>query len=67
MAKRTLNPPLLIGILAAHLIVTSLTWRSLRHRAPDQVRGGKKFWRVASAMNTLGSAAYVLLGRRPAD
>ena len=52
-----------IGVWA---VVTPYMWRDLRHRTSGQVRGPKWLWWVASA-NLSGSAAYWLLGRRPAD
>jgi hypothetical protein len=53
------------GIVAAHVIVTALTWRDIRHRAASEVRGPKRFWRIASAMQMGNSLAYWLVGRRP--
>jgi hypothetical protein len=64
MDKRKPSPGLLAAILAAHLTVTALTWRSLRNRSTEQVRGPKRLWRVASAVNTGGSLAYFLVGRK---
>jgi hypothetical protein len=49
---------------AVHVPVTKLTWRDLRDRPATQVRGNKKVWRIASAVNTTGSVAYWLFGRR---
>jgi hypothetical protein len=57
----------LAPFLIAHLVITAVTWRDLRHRSDDQVRGSKKIWRMASAVNTLGSLAYWLFGRQPGD
>jgi hypothetical protein len=57
--------PLAIFI-PAHIVVTAFTWRDLRSRAPEQVRGSKRFWRVASGANTLGSLLYFTLGRKRA-
>jgi hypothetical protein len=54
------------AILAGHVAVTALTWRDLRHRTDDQVRGSKKWWRVASAANSGNSLLYLLIGRRKA-
>lgn len=51
-------------ILPLHFAVTAFTWRDLRHRNAEEVRGGKRLWRVASGMNTLGSLLYFTLGRR---
>jgi hypothetical protein len=54
----------LAGIVVAHVVVTAVTWRDLRRRAPEQVRGSKRFWRVVSGANTIGSGAYYLVGRK---
>jgi hypothetical protein len=64
MDERLPNPLVIAGILAVHLGVTALTWRDLRHRTDDEVRGSKRVWRIASALNTSGSVAYWILGRR---
>jgi hypothetical protein len=50
--------------LVLHLIMLRLTWRDLRRRSDAAVRGPKRFWRMASTMNTTGSLAYWLFGRR---
>jgi len=63
MERSSLGKQLSI-ILAAHLAVTSLTWWDLYRRSPQQVRGSKRAWRIASGANTLGSAAYFLVGRK---
>jgi hypothetical protein len=67
MGSRKVSPPVLAAILAAHVVIASFTWRDLRSRSADEVRGSKRVWRAASALNTLGSMAYVLIGRRPID
>ncbi|HEV3069543.1 MAG TPA: hypothetical protein VGY50_16930 [Streptosporangiaceae bacterium] len=64
--KRKPNKLVFAIIGVVHLTVMTLTWRDLRSRPPGQVRGNKKIWRVASALNTTGSAAYWLFGRRRA-
>jgi hypothetical protein len=51
-------------LIPAHIAVTAFTWRDLRNRAPEQVRGSKRLWRVASGANTLGSVLYFTLGRK---
>ena len=66
-AKRKPNK-LVLGIIAAvHLTAVTLTWRDLRSRPAAQVRGPKRIWQVASALNTSGSVAYWLFGRRRAQ
>jgi len=62
--KRKPNWSVLLVIGLAHLAVTSWTWRGIRRRPAEQVRGSKTLWRLISAVNTLGSAGYWLLGRR---
>ena len=51
-------------VLARHALVAAWTWRDIRRQPAQQVRGSKAFWRIASAVNTLGSAGYWLIGRR---
>jgi hypothetical protein len=54
--------------LVVHLFVATLTLRDLRRRPPVAVRGPKRLWRLWVTMNTTGSVAYWLFGRRrPAD
>jgi hypothetical protein len=61
------NKLVLAAIAVVHLTAVTLTWRDLRSRPAGQVRGPKKIWQVASALNTAGSAAYWLFGRRRAQ
>jgi hypothetical protein len=53
-----------ISVLLAHAAITTLTWRDLGRRPADQVRGSKRLWKIASAVNTVGSVAYVAVGRK---
>jgi hypothetical protein len=62
--KRKPNKQVLAAALVVHAIAVTFTWRDLNRRSPDEVRGNKRFWRVASGMNTAWSAAYWLFGRR---
>lgn len=50
--------------LIVHLIVLRFTIRDLRRRPDAAVRGPKRLWRVAASLNTSGSVAYWLVGRR---
>jgi hypothetical protein len=54
----------LVVALVVHVIVLNLTWRDLRKRPDAGVRGKKRWWRIASTLNTSGSAAYWLFGRK---
>jgi hypothetical protein len=65
-AKRKPNKLVLAIIGVVHLTAVTLTWRDLRSRPAGQVRGPKRVWQVASALNTSGSVAYWLFGRRRA-
>jgi hypothetical protein len=62
--QRKPNKPALVISLVVHVAVTALTWRDLQKRPAEQIRGNKMIWRVVSAANTMGSAAYWLFGRR---
>jgi len=55
---------LVLAVLAVWAVVTPLMWRDLRRRSPDQTRGPKWLWWLASA-NLSGSVAYWLVGRKP--
>jgi len=65
-AQRKPNKLVLAIIAVVHLTAVTLTWRDLRSRPAAQVRGPKRIWQLASALNTSGSAAYWLFGRRRA-
>jgi len=58
------RPALVVPALVGHTVVTALVWRDLAHRPDARVRGGKNLWRTLSALNTGGSLAYLLIGRR---
>jgi hypothetical protein len=51
-------------VLTGHALAAAWTWRDIRQQPAQQVRGNKTFWRISSAVNTLGSASYWLTGRR---
>ena len=63
-AKGKPNKAVLATVAVLHVTVMALTSRDLRSRPAGQIRGPKNLWRVASALNTSGSAAYWLFGRR---
>ena len=63
MAQPKSKAPVAV-VLVAHAVITTLTWRDLRRRPTALVRGNKKVWRIVAAVNTLGSLAYVVFGRR---
>jgi hypothetical protein len=55
---------ILVLVLVVHVILARLTLRDLRSRPVSAVRGPKRLWRVWATMNTTGSLAYWLVGRR---
>jgi hypothetical protein len=61
------KPKFYTALLAAHLFITSLTWRDLRGRRADQVRGSKSLWKVAAAANMSNSLVYFVIGRKKID
>jgi len=60
--KRTLIIAVAVVIWS---VVTPFMWRDLRRRGPEEVRGPKWLWWIAST-NLSGSAAYWLFGRTQA-
>jgi hypothetical protein len=63
-AKGEPSKVVLAAAAVVRVMVTALTWRDLRSRPAGEVRGPRNLWRVRSALNTSGSAAYWLFGRR---
>jgi hypothetical protein len=53
-------------LVAAQALIGTVTTRDINRRQPDLVRGPRLFWKAWGGTNTLGSAAYWLLGRRRA-
>jgi hypothetical protein len=62
--KKPVNKPVLVAALTVHLVAVTVTWRDISIRPADRIRGSKTGWRIASALNTLGSVGYWLVGRR---
>jgi hypothetical protein len=58
------NKLALLLFAIGHITVTALTWRDIKRRPTEQIRGGKLVWRVLTALNTGNSVVYWLLGRR---
>jgi len=54
----------LVALVLAEVALAVLTWRDLRHRPADQIRGSKRLWRVISTINPGNSVAYWLIGRK---
>ncbi len=61
---KPVNKPVLIVVLAVHALFVALTWRDIQRRPTARIRGAKTGWRIASAVNTIGSLAYWTVGRR---
>jgi hypothetical protein len=55
---------ILAAVLVVHALLATLTVRDLRCRPAAAVRGPKWLWRTWAVLNTTGSAAYWLFGRR---
>jgi hypothetical protein len=61
---RRKSPWVVALVLAGHALAAAWTWRDIRRQPAQQVRGSKAFWRISSAVNTLGSVGYWVIGRR---
>jgi len=64
MDRREENGLVYVAIGVVHVGVTAWTWRDIRRRPAAGIRGSEGLWRFLSAVNTLGSGAYWLVGRR---
>ncbi len=64
MERRKPNKYVIAALAVVHVLVVTLTWRDIRSREPEQVRGAKKFWFVVSALNMGNAAIYWIVGRR---
>ncbi len=62
--ERKPNKYMIAALAVVHVVVVMLTWRDIRSRTPEQVRGPKKFWLVVSSLNMGNAAVYWLVGRR---
>jgi hypothetical protein len=54
----------LTALVLAEAGLAALTWRDLRDRPAEEIRGSKRFWRIISTINPGNSVAYWLVGRR---
>jgi hypothetical protein len=54
----------LVVALVVHLVMVILTWRDLSRKPEESVGGSKWLWRAAATLNTTGSIAYWVFGRR---
>jgi hypothetical protein len=55
---------LIAVVLVIHTLLLALTRQDLRSRPEIAVRGPKRLWRVWATLNTTGSVAYWLVGRK---
>ena len=65
--RKALTPQqkkVVVVAVVLNAIIASFTWRDLRRRPASLVRGPKVLWRVWSTLNTTGSVAYWIVGRR---
>lgn len=58
------HKPVVLAFVGATVVSTICAWRDLDRRSDAEVRGSKKGWRVAMALNTGNSLAYWAFGRR---
>lgn len=64
MAKKKADPRVLAAAMVLQAVAGTLTVRDLKKRSSAQVRGPKALWYLWGGSNTLGAAAYWLIGRR---
>ena len=54
--------PSIVG--AAQLAFLAAAQRDLSRRPAEQIRGSKKFWRLATLVNFIGPGSYFAFGRK---
>jgi hypothetical protein len=54
----------LVVIFLAEVVLATLTWRDIRNRPAEEIRGSKRLWRIISTINPGNSVAYWVVGRR---
>ena len=54
----------LVVLVLAEVGLAALTWRDIRNRPAEEIRGSKRLWRIISTVNPGNSVAYWLVGRR---
>ena len=54
----------LVVLVLAEVGLAALTWRDIRNRPAEEIRGSKRLCRVISTINPGNSVAYWLVGRR---
>jgi len=61
---RTQKTRVVIAATVVQAAVASVTVRDINRRPAESVRGPKGLWRLIGSVNTLGSLAYWIVGRR---
>lgn len=62
--KHKPNKYVLAVLVAVEVISATLTFRDLKRRSAEEIRGSKRFWRIVSLVNPGNSIAYWVFGRR---
>ena len=55
---------IVLAAVAVQAAIAAVTIRDINRRPKEAVRGPKFLWRIVGGANTLGSAAYWVLGRK---
>jgi hypothetical protein len=58
---------LVTALVVFDLVLAAFTFRDLRGRDESQIRGSKRFWRLATIANPGNSLAYWMFGRRRSE
>ena len=65
LTKISRSPLIVLAIVVpAQAVIGTITVRDISRRQSDLIRGPKLFWKIWGGSNTLGSAAYWLVGRK---
>jgi hypothetical protein len=58
------KPALIAALVVVDLVAAIFAWRDLNRRSEDEVRGGKRLWRLVIVANPGNSFVYWVAGRK---
>lgn len=64
MGEKRRKRTLILALVGVELVMAVFAWMDLNRRSDEDVRGGKRLWRLAIIANPGNSAGYWILGRR---